>query len=653
MINSPIKPGHPNACAWLLALLVFLLPGLPAAWAATTIDIMLVYDTTASTWVASNGGINAFSQDQVTRMNQAMQNSGIDARFRLVHTMTVNYTTTARSGSPLSGDLYALSSNSGLFAEVHAARTTYGADLVAMLIDHGSASGYIGVAWVLTRWSGDSTAAFSVSAIRAAAISHVLTHEVGHNLGADHSKFQAQSPGPNRFLDGQYSAGWYFTGSNGRNYHSIMAYDDDGYGTRYSEAPLFSTPLRTHQGGVAGDALHGDNARLIRQTMDIVAAYRPTMVDADLDQDAPPAPSEPDPLTLAVLVDGSGQVRALPGDLDCGDICAQSYSPGTALTLTATPDAGWAFAGWMGACSGLSATCRMTLNQPTSVVATFEQQPAAATAQLNLTPIGAGYLTSTPGDLEWRHPGQHSYPVGARVSLSARPDPGASFLGWGGACENQGLSTTCNLIMDGHQQVIAAFNHGLSRGNSTAWAVTEIYVATLGYAPDNQGLAYWINNINTLPQWTPETVAGSFFDQPLVRALYPPDAGHSSFIHALYLNLFGRSPDRQGYDYWLAQLQSGAINRQFMIIALINGGWHNTSPDARSDMQRLGHRIQVALAFAEYQAEHGIVFSQLSQADQQYLRQVGRDILHGVTADKRTRDARINGIPTLLAPLIP
>ena len=53
-----------------------------------------------------------------------------------------------------------------------------------------------------------------------------------------------------------------------------MAYNSDGYGTFYQQAPLFSTPLVSYQGTNAGDAQDGDNTRLINQTIATVAAYR-------------------------------------------------------------------------------------------------------------------------------------------------------------------------------------------------------------------------------------------------------------------------------------------------------------------------------------------------------------------------------------------
>ena len=127
---------------------------------AAVVDVMLVYDTTATTWVNSKGGMTIFSQDTVSRMNQAMQNSGLNHSFRLVHSMSINYTTTS-----LSGDLSQLQAGTGVFAAVHSARDTYNADLVAMLVDTGSPYGYVGIGYLLSSWSGSPRYGFTVNAI--------------------------------------------------------------------------------------------------------------------------------------------------------------------------------------------------------------------------------------------------------------------------------------------------------------------------------------------------------------------------------------------------------------------------------------------------------------------------------------------------------
>lgn len=236
---------------------------------AVTIDVMLVYDTTATTWVNNNGGKDAFSLDAVNRMNQAAQNSNIDITFRHVHSVSVNYT-----HQDFNSDLDAITNGTGAFSNIDTLRDNYGADLVALMIDTGSPYGTTGLGWILGSYNGSPGYAYTTSAIRSVAISHTLTHEVGHNMGAHHSKFQTSGPGPNTYINAPYSAGWYFTGTNSVQYHTIMAYSSDGHGNYYSSAPLFSSPLLNYQGTTAGDAQDGDNSRLIRDTMNVVAGYR-------------------------------------------------------------------------------------------------------------------------------------------------------------------------------------------------------------------------------------------------------------------------------------------------------------------------------------------------------------------------------------------
>ncbi len=356
-ILSPlIKAG------FILTCMLLMLSCTPPA-KATTVDIMFVYDTTATTWITTNGGMTTFSQDIVTRMNQAIQNSGVDLTFRHVHSMPVNYSTTSTPTTPLSNDLFALQGGTGVFAEVQTARNTYGADLVAMLVDHGSAYGYVGVGYLLSSWSGSPSYAFTVNAIRSVAISHTLTHEVGHNLGAHHSKYQTSSPGPNTYLTSPtapYSAGWYFTGTNSTKYHTIMAYNTDGYGNYYQEAPLFSTPLITWNGTAAGDATNGDNSALLRLTKETIAGYRAAI-----------------PTSYALNVNSVGASSVAINSSPSTYAGTTNYSrtgiaSGTGITLTAPATVGSAnFSSWSGCDSNSGVTCNLSMTGDKTVTANY------------------------------------------------------------------------------------------------------------------------------------------------------------------------------------------------------------------------------------------------------------------------------------------
>jgi hypothetical protein len=52
--------------------------------------------------------------------------------------------------------------------------------------------------------------------------------------------------------------------------------------------------------------------------------------------------------TLTINKVGSGTVTSSTGGINCGSTCSASFNEGTAVTLTATPAAGWTFSGWSG-----------------------------------------------------------------------------------------------------------------------------------------------------------------------------------------------------------------------------------------------------------------------------------------------------------------
>lgn len=79
-------------------------------------------------------------------------------------------------------------------------------------------------------------------------------------------------------------------------------------------------------------------------------------------------------ITLNFFGSGSGRVTSSPEGLDCTTSCEADFAPGTEVTLTATPDEGNFFAGWVDPCSG-TGTCVLTLNDSRSVGAEFTLDP--------------------------------------------------------------------------------------------------------------------------------------------------------------------------------------------------------------------------------------------------------------------------------------
>jgi uncharacterized repeat protein (TIGR02543 family) len=78
-------------------------------------------------------------------------------------------------------------------------------------------------------------------------------------------------------------------------------------------------------------------------------------------------------LTVRKAGNARGTVTSSLGGINCGRDCRESYPAGNNVILTATPATGSVFAGWSGACTGTSLNCMVTLNQSTSVTATFKR----------------------------------------------------------------------------------------------------------------------------------------------------------------------------------------------------------------------------------------------------------------------------------------
>ncbi|HKO39342.1 MAG TPA: hypothetical protein VJU14_13340 [Solirubrobacterales bacterium] len=78
---------------------------------------------------------------------------------------------------------------------------------------------------------------------------------------------------------------------------------------------------------------------------------------------------------------GGGTVTGSAGGINCGAVCSAVLLHNTPVTLTATPNKGFAFAGFGGACSGL--TCALTLDANKTVSANFSSFALSKRAKLN------------------------------------------------------------------------------------------------------------------------------------------------------------------------------------------------------------------------------------------------------------------------------
>ena len=114
---------------------------------------------------------------------------------------------------------------------------------------------------------------------------------------------------------------------------------------------------------------------------------------------------------------------------------AHTYNQGDAVTVTATPNSGYTFSGWSGACTGNGA-CSVTMDADKTVTANF----AVINYDLTVVANPAGGGTTNPAV------GVHPYAYGSVVNVTAAPLAGYAFSSWSGACTGSGA---CSVTMDG------------------------------------------------------------------------------------------------------------------------------------------------------------------------------------------------------------
>src|SRR5207244_1978312 len=137
-----------------------------------------------------------------------------------------------------------------------------------------------------------------------------------------------------------------------------------------------------------------------------------------------------------------GRVTSSPAGIDCRGACGAKFSPGTAVTLTAIPDAGASFTGWAKDCSG-TGNCIVTLDSDRAVYAVFE----AAQPALSVSLIGSlgGRVTSSPSGIDCGSTCSAGFSPTTQVTLTATPVPAWGFAGWSGACS--GIAPSCAVTL--------------------------------------------------------------------------------------------------------------------------------------------------------------------------------------------------------------
>lgn len=223
--------------------------------AVPTVDVLVAYTPNALKNVGGADAMKALIQMGIADSNKAYQNSGVNMAIRLVGIMALTQTE-----NTFSSDLSALKSTSdGKWDTVHAERKRLGADLVSVVAYYNSSTagiGYVGSSFS-TGFSITKTTAFKQFS---------FTHELGHNMGLNHS-------------DG-------YENSSGK-FRTVMA-----YGT-YTRIPRFSNPGLDYNSYATGTSSN-NSSKILNASAAKVATFSASVIQSENPTNSDPTvPSEP------------------------------------------------------------------------------------------------------------------------------------------------------------------------------------------------------------------------------------------------------------------------------------------------------------------------------------------------------------------------
>ena len=292
-----------------------------------TIDVAVVYTPGAREAAGGTAAIEAAIDLMLAETNQAYAASAVTQRLALVARSEVRYT---ESGSGRIDRDRLADPSDGHMDEVHDLRDRIGADLVHLIVAESNVCGIASL-----------VGAFGLTALDCGGLT--FAHELGHNMGLYHDRFQVQLSGAGRWLIAHHPAYGYvnrriFEPSarpSGR-WRTIMSYADHCKlaEAECAELPRFSNATQRYDGDPLGVA-HGSGGSGVDGPADAAAVLDATGPAVAAWRDGPPRSNRP-PAAVGTLPDR----RLAPGSRLEVDVSLAFVDPdGDPLTYTVSSSA--------------------------------------------------------------------------------------------------------------------------------------------------------------------------------------------------------------------------------------------------------------------------------------------------------------------------
>lgn len=317
-----------------------------------TADVVAAYSLALLDLYGSHDGVVTRISDVFDATNKAYQDSGVALEVNLVDVIEVAVDRETELSSDLVLDMVAgFRGDTELFSHVREQTKRLGADFTAMFRPYAN-DGMCGIAYLGGKDDSQYIANNMISHTSLDCGDIVNAHEIGHNMGLNHSRRQ----------DGSGHVYHYALGYGENNsFATVMAYPD-AFNTTL-RLNKFSSPSLDCNGSPCGidhtDETNGADSVLAlnNRAAQIGQIRERRTVENEL---------------VVVNVIGSGSIDYNGETCSADSVCQVAIVSGETLSLAESSDNTAQFSGWGGSCEGNSgSSCEITVTGTTNVIAYF------------------------------------------------------------------------------------------------------------------------------------------------------------------------------------------------------------------------------------------------------------------------------------------